>query len=285
MSPQDTAHQKIDQFHARWGPGVWTYLHRWRLVEEMHARVDDPTKVRQGQCGLCGPAAFLEDLITDDPVLYAQMGADLFDLGFTHMVRGHGNHGGRFLKPDKDLRTNPIPFDKNGVDYYIPEADWMLLSSIRQSCDFWFWEHFYKAKPDEGGTWPDQVTDFFKDVGYSKVINHTGKSDQHSQVSAEIASRFVEAGYHVVMLINANLLVPRAAYEDNKKDTSNHWVGLVSPITGGPLKVEFKIFTWGETLSIPLRIKDRHEPPLDIWGNMTWDTLLDYYYGYIAAKY
>jgi hypothetical protein len=121
------------------------------VADELDVRVDDPTKIYQRQVGLCAPSAFLEDLVTDDPVHYARMAHELFELGFTHMVRGAApRSGGMFLKPDEELRAYPIPVDKSGSDSIIPEADWLMLSSIRQAYDFWGWQHFYKAKPDRG---------------------------------------------------------------------------------------------------------------------------------------
>ena len=87
MGPKDIAHQRIANLRAGSGPGAWTHLHRTRVADELDVRVDDPTKIYQGQVGLCAPSAFLEDLVTDDPVHYARMAHELFELGFTHMVR------------------------------------------------------------------------------------------------------------------------------------------------------------------------------------------------------
>jgi hypothetical protein len=280
MGLKDNAHKRIDRMRKQSGAGVWPRLHRATVADQLDARVDDPTKVNQGQVGLCAPSAFLEDLITDDPEHYARMGHELFDLGMTHMLRGPvPKAGGKFLIPDEDVRTYPIPTGAGDI----PEADWLMLSSIRQAYDFWGWEHFYKAKPDEGGTDTDDLAKFFKDTGYAKVVNSSGKSHWHKQASAMQASQYVSQGYRVVLIINADLLVPLAPYSG--KDELNHAVGLTSPITGGPSQVQFTIFTWGKSLNVPLNMADPHAPPVNQFGAMTWTTFLRYFFGFIAAKY
>jgi hypothetical protein len=289
MTPKEKAHERIDALRNQPGKGVWTHLHRATVADQLDVRVDDPTKIYQGQVGLCAPSAFLEDLVTDDPVHYARMAHELFDLGFTHMLRGPvPRAGGKFLKPDEDLRTYPLPMDPLGADPVIPEADWLMLASIRQAYDFWGWEHFYKAKPDEGGTSTDDIVKFFKDTGYTDVINKTSKADWHSLSSAVFASDYVNRGYRVVLIINADLLVPLAGYSG--KDELNHAVGLISPITGIPANVECTFFTWGTTLRVPLRIPappplTLKSPPLNQFGNMTIETFLKYFFGFVAAKY
>jgi hypothetical protein len=283
VGPKDIAHQRIANLRAGSGPAAWTHLHRTRVADELDVRVDDPTKIYQGQVGLCAPSAFLEDLVTDDPVHYARMAHELFELGFTHMVRGAApRSGGMFIKPDEELRSYPIPVDKSGADSIIPEADWLMLSSIRQAYDFWGWQHFYKAKPDEGGTSTDDIAKFFKDTGYAQVINSTSEAHWHKQSSAVLASQYVDQGYRVVLIINADLLVPLAPYSG--KDELNHAVGLISPIIGIPSMVECTFFTWGTTVRVP-QPPAPNSPPLNKFGNMTVDTFLKYFFGFIAAKF
>jgi hypothetical protein len=286
MSPKETANSLIAEFETRSGGGVWTYLHRARLASELRERINDPNKINQGNCGLCGPAAFVRDIATDDPVLYAAVARDLFDVGRAHLTRGQGKNGGLFLEPDKDLRTCPLPFDKDGVDFFIPEADWLMLATVRQTCRHWFWEHhFYKPDPHEGGTWPKEVAAFFKDVGYTTVINSTdSKQDYHSWSSADAASRFAAAGYHVMIQIHTNLLVPYQTYEEKKADAANHWVELASPIRYTPGRVTFTLWTWHTLVNVPVA-GTSPQAPVDKSGNLTADGFLQHYYGYIAAKY
>jgi hypothetical protein len=305
MASKAKAHQRIDHLRKGSGPGMWLHLHRTRVADELHDRVEDPTKIDQGQVGLSGPAAFMQDLATDDPEAYARLAQELFEQGHAHLFRAANRRAGaKFINPDEDLRTYPIPFDPAGKDTYIPEADWLVLASLRQAYDhwsWWNWEHFYQALPTEGGTYAKDIEQLFKDTGYTKVINSTGESHWHNQNSATQASQYVAQGYRVYLQINADLLVPMAPFSG--KDELNHAVGLISPITVGPPSavgppravgpssavgpstVQFKIFTWGKALTIPLRQADRHAPPLDKSGNMTWPTFLQFFFGFIAAKY
>jgi hypothetical protein len=285
MTPKELAKQLCDEFGAREGPGVWTFLHRTALAEQLSARIDDPNLINQGQVGLCGPAAFLRDLIIDDPVLYAIVGRDLFERGSAHLVRGHGNHGGVFLEPDKDLRTYNIPFDKSGKNLVIPEADWMVLASIRQSCRHWFWQHhFYQAKPDEGGTTADQIVDLFNDMGYTKVVNATGSKNEHTWYTANTGGLYVAAGYHVMMMIDANLLVPLTGYTAG--EIPLHWVDMATPITGPPNAITFKIWTWGRQQLVSLPVPGGGpNAPTDSSGNLSSTSFLKYFYGFVAAKF
>src|SRR5262249_49300089 len=215
---------------------------------------------------------------------YARMAHELFEIGFTHMIRGAvPRAGGKFLKPDEDLRTYAVPRDAGGTNPVIPEADWLMLASIRQAYDFWGWEHFYKAKPDEGGTYANDMLKFYKDTGYAKVIDGTGKSNWQSLPSAMHASQYVSDGYKVVLFINGDLLVGQGGGYVGQIDL-NRVVGLVSPITGVPNAVNCDLYPWGTKLHIPGPVAP-NAPPLDSFGNMKIDTFLKYFFGFIAAKY
>ena len=285
MTPKELAHRLVDEFETFNSPGVWTFLRHSVVLNQMRDRIDDPNLVNQGGVGLCGPAAFLRNLLIDDPVLYALVGRDLYQRAAAHLTRGHDNHGGVFLQPDKDLLGYQIPTDAVSKDLVIPQADWMILASIRQSCRHWFWQHhFYQAKGDEGGTSADQMIDIFKDMGYSKVVNATGRNNAHKWFAAYAAGTYVNAGYHVTMMIDANLLVPLMQYVSN--EIPLHWVDLATPIGGTAAALSFKIWTWGykQLVSIPVP-GGGPNLPTDSLGNLSSDAFLKYFYGFVAAKY
>jgi hypothetical protein len=282
---KEEAKALVDQFAARNGPGVWTYLHRNVVAAELKARIDDPTKINQGQVGYCGPAAFLQDLATDDPALYAKMAGDLFDLGFAHAPRGVGGLPvGRFIVPDKWLRTFPIPFNKNGEQTYLPEADWLMLSSIRNASNEWWLDSvlLWTNKGAAGGTRADDLVDMFKAVGYSSVVNQVGRAAANSQFHALQASTLVDAGWRVVLFIDAALL---AAMPAGTPSGLNHAVGLLTRLDGFPNALKGAVFTWGQTMRLPVTPSWPGGPTLDAAGNMTWATFAQYFYGYVAARY
>jgi hypothetical protein len=289
VTPKDAAKQLCNEFEAREGPGVWTFLHRTAVAQQMQDRIDEPNLVNQGGVGLCGPAAFLRDLIIEDPVLYAIIGRDLFERGSAHLVRGHGNNGGLFLEPDKDLRTYNIPIDvaSKTKDLVIPEADWMVLASIRQSCRHWFWQHhFYEAKRSEGGTTADQIVDLFKDMGYSKVVDATGSKNEHSWYTAYTAGLYAAAGYHVMMIIDDNLLVPLT--QPTLSEIPYHWVSLESPLTGPANAITFKIWTWAIKQLVSVPVAGSSNFPVsgtDAAGNLSATSFLKFFYGFVAAKF
>lgn len=114
-------------------------------------------------------------------------------------------------------------------------------------------------------------------------------------------------GYRVVLIIDADMLVPFVPYSWEAE--LNHAVSLLSPISGIPSMVQCTLFTWGKTVRIPETLRDKkalldaeahlvaqgklrahgnvvpHAPPLDGFGNMTIETFLKYCYGFVAAKY
>ncbi len=279
MGPKDSAKQMVAAFRAGTRPSVWRHLHRATVADELESRVDDPTLIRQGHVDLCGPAAFLQSLATDDPEHYVRMAAELFSAGMTHMIRGtRGVAGGKFLRPDDDVRDYPIPRGPEQV----AEADWLLLASIRQAYDFWGWEHFHEARSGEGKTPQDVIARFFKDTGYQKVVNRTRPEHYHSLIDLIRARDYYDQGYRVVLIINTDLLVPVVPYIG--KDELNHAVTLYSTITGIPNHVRCVVFTWGTTHSVP-RPPAANGPPLSPSGEMTVATFLKYFFGFIAAKY
>jgi hypothetical protein len=45
------------------------------------------------------------------------------------------------------------------------------------------------------------------------------------------------------------------------------------------------VFTWGQTMRLPVTPSWPGGPTLDAAGNMTWATFAQYFYGYVAARY
>jgi hypothetical protein len=282
MTPQQEKAKGLLTAFDGVGNGVWRHLHRHVVYGQLIERVDDPTKIDQGQLGLCAPSAFLEDLVTDDPVLYVRMAKELFDVGSTHMVKGPGRTGGRFIQTYPDLRSWPIPYDSSGTNR--AEADWLMLSSIRMSSDWLKEANFFKAVFDPGyfGTKAQEIEEFFTDTGYSSVINATDKSGWQNLYTASMASALAADGYHVVLFINADLLDPGATLTGYSE--CNHVVNLLGPINGlGSNSVHCTFWTWARTLAVP--VQRAPSPLLGASGNMTSDVFLSYYFGYIAAKY
>lgn len=279
MTPKETALEMVAGFRTGTRSSVWSHLHRATIADELEARVNDPTLIRQGVTELCGPATFLQSLASDDPVHYVRMAVELFSSGMTHMIRGpRGVAGGKFLRPDDDVRTFPIPRGQGQIS----EVDWMMLSSIRQAYDFWGWEHFHKAKVGHGRTPQKVIAQFFKDTGYAHVVNHSTEEHWHALVSAIQARDYFDRGYRVVLIISSNLLVPAVPYSGpNELD---HAVTLYSTISGIPHDVRCVVFTYGTTMSVP---QPPHEkgPKRDQYGKMDIATFLKYFYGFIAAKY
>ena len=78
---RDGAKKKVDEFAAKLTPGVFTSITRTQVVSGFKDRVDDPTKIYQGNAGLCPSASVVYALAKDKPREYVQMIIDLYETG------------------------------------------------------------------------------------------------------------------------------------------------------------------------------------------------------------
>ena len=65
----------IATFRANTATSPWTLL-RTSVANRLEELVLDPTKVKQGALGTCGPAAFLRCWISEDPVGFVDFADD-----------------------------------------------------------------------------------------------------------------------------------------------------------------------------------------------------------------
>src|SRR5262249_1869606 len=158
-------------------------------------------KIAQGHSMFCGPAAFLRGVCTDDPVLYVWMAMQLFELGKTHMSRGQGWNGSKLLEANADLRSHEPPREIN-------PPYWILLATITQAYTL---QGGIPTVYGDGAAGPHQLVQFFKDTGYTTVLNccytrADAKSgsfpgESHDWLNARTASMLWDGGYKVVLLI------------------------------------------------------------------------------------
>jgi hypothetical protein len=98
----------------------------YQVVYELTLRVLDPKRIDQGAFGLCGPAALATLLAKTEPVTYIQLAVELLTTGRSH-VRGFS------LTPGEEIQR----YRPSGT----PQADWLVLASLRSSDQFgynWF---------------------------------------------------------------------------------------------------------------------------------------------------
>ena len=134
-----------------------------------------------------------------------------------------------------------------------------------------------------GITWPVDIENSLRAVGYTKVINKANTTRLAGYQLMNEASDLNRKGYHVLMLINTQLLGQNSAWSA----TADHWVKLRSAITedmwafkgkaGGTATsgVSFTIYNpaGGSTVQ---RVPRTGMVPLELF--------LNNFYGFVAAK-
>jgi hypothetical protein len=259
VSDQDDAKQMVDEFAARTSGSLWIHINRADVAAGLKERIDDPDKIDQADCNLCGPADYCWDLASDKPKLYAQLGIDLYE-------KASALIGSLKVKPTKDLLNHYLPSTST-----INAADWVTMASIRDS-DNWIIDFQSESDAAAGITMPHSLTSWFKDTGYTKVVNDTNVYFSKNLACAKEASRLRGDGYRVCLFINANMIDVKT--QDDSSTTPDHWVMLTSAMTiTGTTSIKFRIYTWGSERDVPSS------------GTLTVAHFLDNFYGYVAAKF
>ena len=247
----------IDEFSKRTGPGTFIHLHRATIASELKARVTNPSLINQGQAGLCPSAAVVYSVARTNLPEYVKAVTQLYETG-------RATIGSWNLEPGADLKSYKLPSTAG-----LAEADWIMMASIRDS-ENWFID--YQSETDNGGAWGREVASWLRKAGYSDVQEDWNYSMNKTAANLQKADELYSKNYQVCLLIDADLLSGKTA----TLSQPNHWVVLASNIRTNFVvptsSVTMRVYTWGSMRSIP------HTP-------MQLDDFVDYYYGYVAAKY
>ena len=248
-------------FLRRRGNGYWPHLDRDEVGVGLLLRLARPTLLRQGDANLCGPAAFLFNLLSDQPGEYTRYTLDMYEKGAAKIHRF-------LIKPSGAVRSYALPAGATDP------IDWLTMASLRNSED-WF-IHFDSTDGTlSGATTQMEMAWWFDRAGYSDIkedanlVRHQRDTDNMDE-----ASRLYTAGYRVCLLIDDPML-----YASKQKTSGSvvlkdrHWVVLRSKIDRSGGNVKMNIFTWGQG--------DYKVPQGD---PLTVDQFLKNYYGYVAAK-
>lgn len=266
MSGIDDALAIVNSFEAAPRQGVWTNIDPARAIKGLRERVKDPSKIDQGGSLLCGPAAFAHDLATDNPVAYVKAVINLYT-GGTAVI------GTLLLRPKTDLIFNPF---SGGVD----AVDWILLSSLRDSSN-WFFDVEDVDGMLSAATLPSTMVTWLQRVGYTKVVNETNLWFVKDFANLKKANELKENNYRVFLFVNSNIM--KAKKRTSESLAPDHWVMLESPIEfSDPPALSLKtvscvLYSWGRNETVPDSAKN--EPPFML------SAFLRNYYGFVACKH
>jgi hypothetical protein len=268
----------IREFEKRDGDGAFTKIERPKVAKQLRDKIEDPSKIDQGDSSLCGPAVFIYCLAKRKPKQYAQYIIDLYE-------KGEASIGRLEVKPGTDCKNfDPV------ADYGIMEADWIALAGLRDSENEIFdYDHPNDQLP--GITMPGAIAKWFAFSDFLAIRRNTNIFFDESLYTLLQAHKKHISGACVCLFLGANVLqgFPKG------RSPADHWVVLNSPIQidGKPVsklvakgkkvneeedllskKINFFVYTWADSY-FPV---NKYDP------NLTVGKFLDYYYGYIAAQ-
>ena len=251
---------KVNTFRAGTTPSAWTGLDRGDTADRLIELINDPDKLEQGSLGVCGPAAFFNIWIAEDPLAFASYAIDLYE-------KGEAKIGNLDVKPGTALRSTDYLAVRPNMSTVVPEADWMVMAGLRDSENLWF---NFEGTPEEdfsGGTTGGEVASWLRATGlFSRVANETaailGEDLDHAKQLNPTANR------KIVMFIDTSMISP-----SRPKGKSKHFINLRGKVTETAAgEVDFTYWTWGD-------------PPADINPDPTVAVFEDTYLGAIVAEY
>ncbi len=252
----DPVQQIINDFAAKTEAGAFPWLSRSTIASELRARLGNPYLINQGSSGLCLAAAVVFQIARTKPEEYVRAVTDLFDTGKAKIGKWN-------LAPCQDLKNHRAPAG-------IPQADWIILSSIRDS-ENWFID--YEKETDSGGAWGNEVAAWMRKAGFTDIKEDWNYFFSKDVGNLVMARHWCAANYQVALLIDADMIDGTLKTLISKP---NHWVVLDSTnfvILSKQHPITFPVFTWGRRIMIPQN------------GPLNLGDFLDMYYGYIACKY
>ncbi|MDT9177877.1 MAG: hypothetical protein P5683_10440 [Limnospira sp. PMC 1279.21] len=231
----------IAQFEASPVPGVWLGLDREQVISEMRSRLQNPFSLSQGGQPFCGPAVIIFELIRHHPQQYVKICRNLFQLGGFHTLKN------TWISASERLRNT------HG-NFLMPQADWMLLSTLRESQNLWL--PIEPNAPDilrnlAGITKPWEIVGWTQELLGFADVNFTKPYLFGHLQAMENATAVLDQGGVVLALINAEALLknkpPLIPYP-------SHWVAVVSAMdftdTNSPQLIDFQVYSWGQKMRV-----------------------------------
>ncbi|MCB9453075.1 MAG: hypothetical protein H6672_16690 [Anaerolineaceae bacterium] len=206
----------------------WPNLDRVKVLERLKLLQGNANLFDQGPIGLCTAAAFYHHIIQRDPLQFYLFGSGLLSLGVAFL-------GNLKVVPGDDLRGA----DYNGLAKryanFPPQADWMLMSALRDS-ENWLFD--FEGSPDENIamlTSAREMSEWYTQTGFYQSVSYS--TDTSRQDISKIQKK---ANNHIALWISVKLL------GDPRDGT--HMITLESPITIDVAnnKVTFDYWTWAQ---------------------------------------
>jgi hypothetical protein len=263
---REAALEKVKEFEARRTPGVFTAFSRSEVAAGLKRRVERPEAIDQQSTQLCGPAAFMHCLASDQPSKYVGFVSDLYETGSAYVHEAFEYWSGITIRAGSHLLGYRPPARD------INPADWIALASLRDSEN---WIYDYRTVEDSvrrGGTWGSELAKWLRRFGgYDRIVNETNDFFNKGEDHLHRACALFTEKFRVFMLVDADCL--HASENSRWSWRPNHWVVLKSPVRILRDTVQLDVYSWGSRLPIVQNPTVRKAD------------FLEHYYGFVAAKY
>ncbi len=280
---QDSALKLIDKkFGSMPLPSIyWPTVEHKNLKWEITSRVKDPSRIWQAMSNLCGMATFFNTLASEDPYLYAFYACEMYRCGAAHL--GYGKKA-KLVKASRATRSSAVPPG-------MPTADWVVLASLRDHLNDVLDYSYSMGIPGlkdipilgflgspklieavGGITWPGDLYNELKAVGYAKVVNKAAVDHTAAASALGDANAYFAAKYHVLMLINSGLYDDQAGTHTM---TPDHWVKLERKIEYQGTGVRAWVYNPAEGKKHWLPTSEKF-----VHGNV----FQGHFYGFVAAR-
>ncbi len=207
---------------------AWPKLDSAQVLPRIKALKPDANLFSEGAVGLCAAAAFFHHIIQKNPAEFESFANALYGAGLGFL--------GKFkVAPGVDLRNADYAALAARFVGMPPQADWMLMSSVRDS-EKWFFD--FEGSPDESfaiSTSAKEMSGWYNDTDFYTNVTY---SDDTS--AAKIRAISKTANNHIALWIRIALL------GDPRSDT--HMITLEGPITIDEAAdiATFNYWTWGQ---------------------------------------
>lgn len=247
-------------------------LDRDVVADQLRQRVENPFLINQGTTGTCAPASLIFNLAKTDPENYVSVATSLFTYGLAVLRKWQ-------LKPCHDLRIAPCPAR-------VPQADWLVLASIRDSENWFFDFTSDKSALADGTNSASEIEKWMKAAGFHDIhidfeefiIGARGKKAKQLMSAIDLYNK----DYQVLWRIDADILDSAVPGKNStipgltNFTSPDHIVSMAGECVmprNEDSQVSFPVFTWGKKTTIPQV------------GGLRFGQFLDGFFGYAAAKF
>ncbi len=206
---------------------AWPYLDKVAVLDRIKLLRGDPDLFDQGRMGLCTAAAFYHHALQRSPDKMAQLGNALLNQGVGYL-------GNLKIRAGYDLRHADYAKLAAASPPFVPQAEWMLMSSLRDSENIWF---DFEGGLDENysmSTSAKELSGWYEDTGFYSNVGYTDDTS-----IAKIKTLKKAANNQLALWIRTNMISPGS--------NTGHMISVESPIAIDPATntISFDYWTWG----------------------------------------